>query len=235
MINSRVNVSPHSATVEDYLKAIYEHQAASGNAAVGTAALADRLRVSRASVTGMLKKLAASPRPLIAYTRYRGVRLTPVGEKAALEVVRHHRLLETYLITALGYSWDEVHHEAEGLEHVISEDFEDRIAEFLGHPDFDPHGAPIPQRDGSLPTRTEVRLSDLPVGRSASVSRVPDRDPELLRYLDRLGLRPQQQLLVVARDPFDGPVHIRPGAAESVVVLGRRVADDVFVVEEPIA
>lgn len=224
---------PHSATVEDYLKAIYERQAEGPGSAVGTAALADRLGVSRASVTGMLKKLAASPRPLIAYTRYRGVRLTPRGEKAALEVVRHHRLLETYLFTALGYSWDQVHPEAEGLEHVISEDLEDRIAEFLGHPDFDPHGAPIPQRDGSLPRRNEMRLSEVPVGHSARVSQVSDRDPELLRYLDRLGLRPQQRLHVVAREPFDGPLHVRLDHAEAISALGRRVAEDVFVVEDP--
>ncbi len=160
----------YSSTIEDYLKAIYERQAEGDGQAVGTAALAETLGVSQASVTGMLKKLAAASRPLIAYTRYRGVRLTARGEQAALEVVRHHRLLEAYLTTALGYSWDEVHHEAEALEHVISEDFEDRIADFLGHPETDPHGAPIPNRDGSLPPRREVRLTDLPVGRSAAVS-----------------------------------------------------------------
>jgi DtxR family Mn-dependent transcriptional regulator len=161
------------------------------------------------------------------------VRLTARGQKAALEVVRHHRLLESYLFSALGYSWDQVHPEAEDLEHVISEDLEDRIAELLGHPEFDPHGAPIPQRDGSLPRRNEVRLSELPVGRRACVSRVPDRDPELLRYLDRLGLRPQQRLAVVSREPFDGPVHVQPEQAGSVVALGRRVAEGVFVVADP--
>lgn len=224
---------PYSATIEDYLKAIYERQADGEGRPVGTAALADTLGVSRASVTGMLKKMAAAPRPLIAYTRYRGVRLTAPGEKAALEVVRHHRLLEAYLTTALGYSWDEVHLEAEALEHVISEDFEDRIADFLGHPETDPHGAPIPNRDGSVPPRREVRLTDLPVGRAAAVSRVPDRDPELLRYLDRLGLRPSQRVRKLSQEPFDGPLQIQAEENETIVALGRRVAEDVFVVEEP--
>jgi len=224
----------HSSAVEDYLKAIYEIQQETGSRLVGTAALAEKLHVTRASVTGMLKKLAASPERLIAYTRYRGVRLSPKGEKAALEVVRHHRLLEAYLTTALGYSWDEVHAEADHLEHVISEDFEDRIASFLGYPDSDPHGAPIPQRDGSLPARREIPLSDIPVGCEVTITRVSDRDPELLRYLDRLGLRPAQRLRVTWLDPFDGPMHVQPHGSQTTFPLGRRVTDNVYVTVEPV-
>jgi len=220
-----------SPAVEDYLKTIYEAEQESADRAVGTAMLADRLGVSRASVTGMLKKLAASTDRLIAYTRYRGVRLTPRGRRVALEVVRHHRLIETYLTAALGYSWDEVHQEADHLEHVISEDLEERMAAALGHPQSDPHGAPIPRRDGTLPCRREVRLSDLPVGQPASVSRVSDRDPELLRYLDRLGLRPSARLTVLDRGPFDGPLQVQT-AAGAPVALGRRVTDEVFVEPE---
>jgi DtxR family Mn-dependent transcriptional regulator len=216
------------------LKAIYEIRQETGARLVGTAALADKLGVSRASVTGMLKKLAVSPERLIVYTRYRGVRLTPKGEKAALEVVRHHRLLEAYLTTALGYSWDEVHSEADHLEHVISEAFEERIAAFLGHPESDPHGAPIPLRDGSLPSRREIRLSQLDIGQEAAISRVSDRDPEMLRYLDQLGLRPPQRLRVLERGPFDGPIHIQSPTSSSVIALSRRVTDDVYVVLEPV-
>lgn len=220
--------------VEDYLKAIYEVGEVNPGTPAGTAALAEKLGVTRASVTGMLKKLANGPGPLVAYTRYRGVRLTPKGREAALEVIRHHRLLETYLTSALGFSWDEVHAEADHLEHVISEDLEERIAAYLGHPDADPHGAPIPQRDGSLPMRREVRLTELEVGTEAAVARVSDRDPELLRYLDQLGLRPPGRLRVLERGPFDGPMHIEVVGSGAVVPLSRRVTDEVFVVAESV-
>lgn len=223
-----------SPAVEDYLKAIYEAGEETAGAPAGTAALADKLGVTRASVTGMLKKLAAAPERLVTYTRYRGVRLTPKGRASALEVVRHHRLIESYLTSALGYSWDEVHTEADHLEHVISEDFEERIAAYLGDPAADPHGAPIPQRDGSLPPRHEMRLSDLEAGTEAVVARVSDRDPDLLRYLDRLGLRPPARLRVVERGPFDGPLHVEAVDSGAIVPLSRRVTDEVFVVPETI-
>ena len=147
---------PLSSAVEDYLKAIFELGEAK------TQALADALEVSPASVTGMLKKLSALG--LIEYERYRGVTLTPAGRKIALETLRHHRLIETYLAEALGYPWHEVHDEAERLEHHISEDFEDRIAEVLGNPTHDPHGDPIPGRDGSLPQSLGRPLTELEVG-----------------------------------------------------------------------
>jgi DtxR family Mn-dependent transcriptional regulator len=221
--------------VQDYLKAIYEVGEETAGAPAGTAALAEKLGVTRASVTGMLKKLAVGPDRLVSYTRYRGVRLTPKGRTAALEVVRHHRLLEAYLTSALGFSWDEVHAEADHLEHVISEDLEERIAAYLGHPAADPHGAPIPERDGSLPVRREVRLSDLAVGAEAAVARVTDRDPEMLRYLDRLGLRPLSRLRLLERGPFDGPLHVEAVGTGAIIPLSRRVTDEIFVVPESIA
>ena len=216
---------------EDYLKAIYEIERDDRGPA-GTAALAERLRVSRASVSGMLKKMAASPDRLVRYERYRGVRLTPAGQRAALEVIRHHRLVETYLVAALGYGWDEVHQEADHLEHVISEAFEDRIAAALGHPQSDPHGAPIPPRGGGLPRSKDIRLTDLPAGLTGSITRVSDRDPELLQYLDRLGLRPSRRLKVTERGPFDGPVHVRADDSDEIHALSRRITDDVYVTVE---
>lgn len=221
-----------SQAIEHYLKAMYELEEETGTTVVGTAALADRLGVSRASVSGMLKKLGAAPHPLLTYARYRGARLTPSGRLAALEVVRHHRLIEAYLITALGYSWDEVHAEADHLEHAISEDLEERIAAYLGHPGFDPHGAVIPRKDGSLPRRPEVRLSDLTAGQAGAVSRVNDEDPEMLRYLGRIGVRPTRRLQVIERAPFEGPLHVRLDDASETVALNRAVTDGVFVEPE---
>ncbi len=218
-----------SAAGEDYLKAIYELEQEAGLERVPTSALAAKLGVANASVTGMLKKLAAMRPRLVDYKPYRGVHLTPRGCKVALEVIRHHRLLETYLTQALGYRWDEVHHEADRLEHVISEELEERIAHFLGHPEVDPHGHPIPARDGSLPEKRELRLTDLEIGRRARVSRVSDRDPDLLRYLDRLGLCLHAPVEVVDRGPFEGPLHVRLVGRGEVHALSRQVTDQVFV------
>ncbi|HSB90998.1 MAG TPA: metal-dependent transcriptional regulator [Anaerolineales bacterium] len=217
----------HTPAVEDYLKTVFEieHE---GRVA-GTAELAERLRITRASVSGMLKKLAASPDGLVRYTRYHGVRLTAAGRKVALEVIRHHRLVESYLVAALGYGWDEVHGEADHLEHVISEGLEDRIAAYLGNPQADPHGAPIPPRDGNLPRLQDRRLSEVGVGQRARITRVADRDPELLRYLDRLGLRPQRRLRVTERSPFDGPLCVQVDGAEEIYPLSRRVTDEIYV------
>jgi DtxR family Mn-dependent transcriptional regulator len=209
------------------LKAIFEIEQ-EGRAA-GTAELAERLRVTRASVSGMLKKLAGSPDGLVRYTRYHGVRLTAAGRKVALEVIRHHRLVESYLVAALGYGWDEVHGEADHLEHVISEELEDRIAAYLGDPQADPHGAPIPPRDGNLPRLQDRRLSEVGVGQRARITRVADRDPELLRYLDRLGLRPQRRLRVTGQSPFDGPLYVQADGAEEIHPLSRRVTDEIYV------
>ncbi|MGH2626272.1 MAG: metal-dependent transcriptional regulator, partial [Anaerolineales bacterium] len=165
----------------------------------------------------------------VHYERYRGVRLTPAGERAALQVIRHHRLLERFLNERLGFGWDEVHTEADRLEHVISEDLEERIAAQLGHQAVDPHGDPIPRRDGSLPRVKEVLLTDLAQGQAAFVSRVGSEEPALLRYLTKLGLRLHARVTVTGKGPFEGPVEVRLLDGRVTHALGRRVTDQVFV------
>ncbi len=182
-----------TSAVEDYLKAIFEL----GGESVKTQALADSLGVSSASVTGMLKKLFALK--LVAYERYRGVGLTEAGRQMALETIRHHRLIETYLAQALGYAWHEVHDEAEKLEHVISEDFEQRINAFLGEPTHDPHGDPIPRLDGTVPSSPGVPLSALEVGQQATINRITKQDREVLEYLASRGLVPGCTVRLLAR------------------------------------
>lgn len=167
-------------SMEDYLRAIYLLQQQHGE--VTTSALSEQLGGFKpGSVTGMIKKLAELE--LVDYTPYQGVRLTAAGQKIALEVIRHHRLLELYLVQALGYSWDEVHEEADALEHYISEKLEARIAAHLGQPTFDPHGDPIPDEDGVLPLRSGTRLANLSAGDTARIVRVADQHAERLRYL----------------------------------------------------
>lgn len=183
----------------------------------------------RASVSGMLKKLAQARPGLVHHVRYRGVGLTPAGERAALQIVRHHRLLERFLSERLGFSWDQVHSEADRLEHVISEDLEERIAAQLGDPAVDPHGEPIPRRDGSLPRHKEVPLTDLAPGRRAYVSRVADQEPELLRYLAGLGLHLHARLQVTEKGPFEGPIHVRVKGDRRTHSLSRRVTDHIYV------
>jgi DtxR family Mn-dependent transcriptional regulator len=222
-----------SEAIENYLKAIYEIQHGSGR--VTTNALAERLEVSPASVTGMLKKLAEDRPRLVDYERHHGVSLTPAGRRIALEVIRHHRLIELYLQQALGYGWDEVHDEAERLEHVISEDFEDRIAAMLGNPEFDPHGDPIPAKDGTVRERSAPPLTALDTGQSGRVARVSDADPALLRYLAELGIVPEATLTVAERGPFGGPLHVRVGPTANAPshALSKEVTDHIFVeVEE---
>lgn len=218
-----------SEAVENYLKTIYlfRHE---GQRAT-TTALSERLNVAPASVSGMLKKLSMERPKLVQYTPHRGVTLTPAGEKIALEVIRHHRLIELYLHQALGYSWDQVHQEAERLEHVISEEFEDRIAEKLGNPEFDPHGDPIPSKTGKLPKTSHSRLSELTKGQSGRVRRVRDSDPTMLRYLAELGIVPDAPLTVSERAPFGGPLMVRVGTSPNAPAhaLGRLVTDQVFV------
>ncbi|WP_129670680.1 metal-dependent transcriptional regulator [Candidatus Chloroploca sp. Khr17] len=204
--------------VEDYLKAIYHLQQ---HQPVVTTSLLGEERGSRpGSVTGMIKKLAEMN--LVQHTPYQGVQLTPAGERIALEVIRHHRLLELYLVEALGYSWDEVHEEAEKLEHHISEKLEARIAAHLGHPTFDPHGDPIPSLEGTLPTSLDLRLADMKVEECARVIRMRDQSAERLRYLADLGLMPGALVEITASAPFDGPITVRLG--EVVYALDRRMA-----------
>ena len=192
-----------SSAVEDYLKAIFEL----GETNVKTQELAGVLEVSAASVTGMVKKL--SELNLVDYERYYGVSLTPAGRLIALETLRHHRLIETYLMQALGYAWHEVHDEAERLEHVISEDFEERIAELLGNPTHDPHGDPIPQRDGTLPQDRGVSLVTFKVGQTVEITRITNQDPEVLRYLAAHNLVPGNCFEIVEHAPFAGPLTLK--------------------------
>jgi DtxR family Mn-dependent transcriptional regulator len=213
--------------IEDYLKAIYEIQASAGRAA--TKEIADRLEITPASVTGMLKKLALTQPPLVEYQKHRGVVLTPQGEKIALEIVRHHRLLELFLHQILGYEWEEVHAEADRLEHVISEEFEERIALALGDPSHDPHGDPIPTRDLKLPESPSTRLSDLRAGQTAVIHRVRDSDSELLRYLNEVGLVPQARITVLAHSPFDDNLQVQVSGQAEPIILGLMITRQVFV------
>ncbi len=213
--------------IEDYLKAIYEITTAHERA--GTNQIAEALDVSSASVTGMLKKLAETDPPLIDYQKYRGAVLTPAGERVALEIMRHHRLLELFLHQMLGYEWDEVHAEADRLEHVISEEFEERMAQALGNPRHDPHGDPIPTRDLRMPRSSTTRLLDLQVGQQAVVQRARDTDPELLRHLGELGLVPNAVVEVVDYSPFDEVMRIVVAGRPGELVLGPRITRQVFV------
>lgn len=213
--------------VEDYLKAIYMIQSAQGRAT--TNEIADRLAVTPASVTGMIKKLANTDPPLVEYRKHQGVQLTPEGERVALEIVRHHRLLELYLHQILGYDWEDVHAEADRLEHVISEEFEERISEALGHPSHDPHGDPIPTRELEIPASPSTRLSDLRQGSRAVVHRVQDRDPELLKYLSEIGMVPQARVQVLQYSQFDENLHLQIEGQAAPVVLGPRITRQIFV------
>jgi DtxR family Mn-dependent transcriptional regulator len=187
----------NTESVDDYLKAILELAGPEEERVTGNA-LAQHLGVRAASVTGMLQKLAAQKPSFVKYEKHHGVRLTASGKMRALEVLRHHRLLERYLHDFLDYSWDEVHDEAERLEHFISEKLEDRIAAKLGDPETDPHGHPIPERNGTLPVRHEMPLSSLACGLPAVVGSVSDRDSSVLREMARLGLKPGVRITVEA-------------------------------------
>src|SRR5919107_4560283 len=207
-----------SNAIEDYAKSIYSLQQHAGGEAVSTNALAERCGVTPASASAMVKKLAE--RGLAIHEPYHGVRLTPAGKRLALEMIRHHRLLELYLAEHLDVPWDRVHEEAEALEHVLSEDLEARIAAKLGNPTRDPHGDPIPDRDLIIHERETKALSTLAPGAAGRFVRVSDSDPEMLRYLDERGVRLGDALEVVGRQPFGGPLTVRFGDAEHVLVGG---------------
>lgn len=205
--------------VEDYAKTIFA-LARREPGPVGTSALATRLGVSPGTVTAMLKRMAGSG--LVDYEPYRGVGLTEAGERVALEVMRHHRLIESYLAAALDMPWDRVHDEAEVLEHYISEDLERRIAEKLGDPSRDPHGDPIPSAELDLADDETLALAELEPGDAATFLRVSDRDSEMLRFLDERGIRPGCELRLRDRDPFEGPLFVEVAGTEHV--LGHRLA-----------
>jgi DtxR family Mn-dependent transcriptional regulator len=204
-----------SSAVEDYAKAIYALQRRAGGEPVSTNDLAARLGVTAASASSMVKKLAELR--LVDHAPYRGVKLTSGGERVALEVLRHHRLLELYLSEHLGVPWDRVHEEAEALEHHISEDLEERIAAKLGHPTHDPHGDPIPSAELEIDEGETRALESLDVGQRARFVRISDSDPEMLRYLEARGIRIGDEFELAARQPFDGPLTLRFGGGDQVI------------------
>ena len=212
-------------STQDYLKHIYELTECGQPASTND--LARELKVKPASVTGMIQKLASDKPALVAYQKHQGVTLTPAGKKAALEVIRHHRLLEAWLVQRLGYSWDEVHEEAERLEHVISEEFESRIAAALGNPTRDPHGELIPTADLTMPTDDSTPLSALRPYQSATIQRVNAADPNLLRHLESLGLVPGVEIEVTAFSEFDNNLTVKVG--RKLNVLGLNITTKIFV------
>lgn len=217
-----------SRSVEDYLRLIYE--SSRDGEEVGVSELAGRLGISTPSVTGMAKRLAKAG--LVDRTPYRGLILTGEGRRAALGVVRRHRLIELYLVEALGYSWDEVDAEAENLEHAASEGFVDRLERLLGHPEVDAHGFPIPSREGEVAEEACVQLAGIGVGERVVVRRVLDRDPAVLRHLAGMGLNLGAELELVERRPFEGPL-ILASDGESLVV-SPKLARQVFVEPVPV-
>lgn len=209
--------------VEDYLKTIYE--IGRGTVAVATNDIAQRLNIAPASVSGMVRRLAAQG--LLGYERYRGVTLTDAGRRAALRTIRRHRIIESYLSEALDYPWDRVHDEAERLEHAASDELVDRMAKAIGEPVVDPHGAPIPSREGLVDETVYLTLDELGAGYGARVVRVSDDDPEMLRYLAELEIIPGTELVVISRAPYQGPISIR--IAGHLLAIGPALAGQVMV------
>lgn len=222
-MNAAQELPPFTQPVEDYLKAIYELERA-GNAAA-TTDLATHLGVAPASVTGMVRRLA--DQGLLTHEPYRGVRLTAQGRRGALRTLRRHRVIEAYLVQALGYGWDQVHDEAERLEHSASDDLIDRMARAIGEPTVDPHGAPIPSREGAVDETRYATLADLPAGADARVMRVADEDPELLRYLSDIGLTLGSVVQMKERAPYGGPMKLLAG--ERVVTIGPALAERLLI------
>jgi DtxR family Mn-dependent transcriptional regulator len=214
-------------STQDYLKHIFE--LTEGGAPASTNDLATRLGIKPGSVTGMLKKLASTEPPLVDYLKHQGATLTPEGEQAALEVLRHHRLLESWLVQSLGYSWDEVHEEACRLEHVISEDFEARMAAALGNPERDPHGDPIPTAELVMPTDKTLPLSSLRPNQVAVIQRVIGEEPAFLRHLEELGLVPGAQIEINEYSPFDHNLTIT--VENKSFVLGLSITNKIYVEE----
>src|SRR5262245_4336088 len=212
---------------ENYAKALYELQAR-GETRVGTKAVAERLGVTPASASGMLRRLADEG--LVEYEAYHGARLTPEGERVALEVIRHHRLIELFLADVLGMPWDRVHSEAEVLEHHISEELEELIAAKLGQPALDPHGDPIPDRDLAVAVEDTVPLTALEPGDRAVFARISDSDSSMLRYLAEREIQPGDRLRVESREPFGGPVIVKIARASHR--LGPQLAESMRVRRE---
>ncbi len=205
-------------SVQDYIKTIYELEVA--QKAPATKALADWLGVQMPSVTGMVKHLAAEG--FLKHVPYRGFKLTPKGRDLALRMVRRHRLIELFLVQTLGLGWDEVHSDAEHMEHAVSDALVERIGEYLGHPQFDPHGAPIPGVDGKVVARRGVSIAQLKAGDDGTVIEVEDKDPDFLRFVSSLGIRIGSTVEVIGKEPYGGPVRLRLGKRN--IVMGTEAA-----------
>lgn len=213
--------------ISDCLKVIFTLQERGQK--VSTSAVSEQLRVSDATATMLFKDFAVAG--WVEHVPYHGVRLTPLGERKAMEVIRHHRLLELYLARALGYTWDKVHAEADKLEHVISEEFEDKLDMLLGYPTIDPHGDPIPSKDGTMISRAGLKLSELDEGQEAQILRISDQTSEKLCYLGELGLYPDTIVQLVKRAPFGGPLRVLVGTPplQKEHMLGLELADHIVV------
>jgi DtxR family Mn-dependent transcriptional regulator len=212
-----------SEQVENYLKNIYKLQGTEGK--VTTSLLSDKLQISGASVTEMIKKLADAG--AVKYTPYRGVELTEQGRRRALRIVRRHRLWELFLVEVLKYGWDEIDEEAERLEHITSEKLEERIDAALGFPRLDPHGDVIPTAEGSIEDLNHLRLSEVLPGRTVTIGRVSDERPEILQYATKLGIALKREVTVVERIEFDGSVRINVGGKEQFI--SEKLAASIFV------
>jgi DtxR family transcriptional regulator, Mn-dependent transcriptional regulator len=214
-----------SPNIQDYLKRTYELTRTCGRAT--TSQLAEALNISAASVTNMLQKLSKTTPAYVDYQKHQGVALTEAGRLAALTILRRHRLIEQFLVDKLGYAWDEVHEEAEILEHAMSPLLEKRIDVALGHPEFDPHGDPIPDANLNIPEVKQTSLSNLEIGKSARILRVPHEDPQVLRYLGKCGLRPGAKIKLISRTPYDQTMRIKIINADDEAVVGPTLGDQI--------
>src|SRR5438105_3673469 len=223
----RKSIQELAPRISDCLKVIYAMQERGQKAT--TSEVYEQLGVSDATITMLFKDVANAG--WVEHAPYHGVTLTPLGERKAMEVIRHHRLLELYLARQLGYSWDKVHDEADKLEHVISEEFEDKLDALLGYPTVDPHGDPIPSKDGVMSVRKGCTLTQLPEGQTSLILRVSDQNPEKLCYLGQLGLYPETRVQVVERAPFGGPLRVLVGEMPQQVerMLGAELAEQIIV------
>lgn len=216
-----------SPNIQDYLKRIYELTRDGGMAT--TSELADLMSISPASVTNMLQKLSVTDPPYLTYIKHQGVRLTAEGKRTALKILRRHRLLEEFLVAKLGYSWDEVHPEAEVLEHAMSALLEERMDAVLGHPEFDPHGDPIPDSNLDIPTIKQMSLNSLEIGQGGQILRVPHEDPQVLRYLGKCGMRPGVVIKLISRTPYDQTMRLLITETGEEVVIGPTLGEQITV------
>lgn len=221
--------SSYSRSVGDYLKAIYTLTLDDDQ--TSPLSLAEELRVAPSSITSMLKKLSTQEIPLVEYRKGYGVKLTPAGLEAALRLIRRHRLIEEFLFRVLGYAWEDVHAEADELEHVISRRLEDHLAVLLGEPEFDPHGDPIPNRELSLPVSNAIPLSQLKENTEAVVRRVHSNQEELLQHLGEQGMRPGNHIRVLNRNPIDRSIQYSLNQGAQSQVLGYEVSRNIYVEE----